>query len=194
MRQGCCISPILFNLYGEWLANEALEGVGDFMIGGRVINTIKYADDLVLLAKNEETLQAMMDRMVETGKNYGMDINIDKSKVMRISKRDKPLRINQELENVVQFKYLGSLVTNDAYCTNEIRSRIAMAKAAFNKKITLLTSKLSLELRKKLVMCYIWSIALYGSETWTLRKKEKKYLESFEMWCWRRIAKIKWTD
>ena len=116
VRQGCCISPILFNLYGEWLAKEALDGVGDFMIGGRVINTIKYADDLVLLAKNEETLQAMMDRMVETGKSYGMDINIDKSKVMRISKRDKPLRIvmgNQELENVVQFKYLGSLVTND---------------------------------------------------------------------------------
>ena len=146
------------------MAKEALDGVGDFMIGGRVINTIKYADDLVLLAKNEETLQAMMDRMVETGKSYGMDINIDKSKVMRISKRDKPLRIvvgNQELENVVQFKYLGSLVTNDAYCTNEIRSRIAMAKAAFRKKNTLLTSKLSLELRKKLVVCYIWSIALY---------------------------------
>ena len=67
-------------------------------------------------------------------------------------------------------------------------------KAAFSKKNTLLTSKLSLELRKKLIMCYIWSIALYGSETWTLRKREKKYLESFEMWCWRRIAKVKWTD
>ena len=45
-----------------------------------------------------------------------------------------------------------------------------------------------------LVMCYIWSIALYGLETWTLKKREKKYLESFEMWCWRRIAKVKWKD
>jgi hypothetical protein len=65
-----------------------------------------------------------------------------------------------------------------------------MAKAAFNKKKTLFTSKLDLELRKKLVKCYIWSIALYGAETWTLRKLDRKYLESFEMWCWRRMERI----
>jgi hypothetical protein len=51
-----------------------------------------------------------------------------------------------------------------------------------------------LNLRKKLVKCYIWSIALYGAETWTLRKIDQKYLESYEMWCWRRIQKISWTD
>ena len=44
---------------------------------------------------------------------------------------------------------------------------------------------------KELVRCYVWSIALYGSETWTVRKLERKYLESFEMWCWRRMEKIK---
>ena len=42
--------------------------------------------------------------------------------------------------------------------------------------------------------CYIWSIALYGAETWTLRKVDQKYLECFEMWCWRRMEKISWTD
>jgi hypothetical protein len=68
-----------------------------------------------------------------------------------------------------------------------------MAKTAFNKKKNLFTSKLELNLRKKLVMCYIWSIALYGAETWTLRKVDQKYLESFEMWCWRRME-ISWTD
>jgi hypothetical protein len=41
---------------------------------------------------------------------------------------------------------------------------------------------------------YVWSIALYGAETWTLRKVDQKYLESFEMWCWRRMGKISWTD
>jgi hypothetical protein len=69
-----------------------------------------------------------------------------------------------------------------------------MAKAAFNKKKTLLTSKLDLQLRNKLVKCYIWSIAFYGAETWTLRKLDQKYLQSFEMWCWRRMEKISWTD
>jgi len=49
-------------------------------------------------------------------------------------------------------------------------------------------------LRKKLVKCYIWSIALYGAETWTHRTVDQKYLESFEMWDWRRMEKISWTN
>ena len=92
------------------------------------------------------------------------------------------------------FKYLVSILTNDGRCTCEIKCRISMAKAAFNKKRTLFTSTLDLELRKKLVKCYIWSIALYGAETWTLRSVNQKHLESFEMWCWRRMEKISWTD
>jgi len=56
-----------------------------------------------------------------------------------------------------------------------------MAKAAFSKKKTLFTSKLDLNLRKKLIKCYIWSMALYGTETLTLRAADQKYLESFEM-------------
>jgi hypothetical protein len=90
----------------------------------------------------------------------------------------------KQLENVDYFKYLGSLLTNDGRSTCEIKSRIAMAKAAFNKKVALFTSKMDLELRKKLVKCYIWSIALYGAETWTLQAVVQKRLESFEMWCW----------
>ena len=62
-------------------------------------------------------------------------------------------------------------------------SRIATAKAAFNKKKTVFTSKLDLNFRKKLVKCYIWNMALYGAETWTLWAAEQKYMVSFEMWC-----------
>jgi hypothetical protein len=53
---------------------------------------------------------------------------------------------------------------------------------------------LILEVRKNIVKCYVWSIALYGAETWTLRAVDQKHLESFEMWCWRRMEKISWTD
>jgi len=60
---------------------------------------------------------------------------------------------------VEYFNYWGSKVTNDAICTREIKSRIAMAKAAVNKKRVLFTSKLDLKVTKKLVKCYIWSIA-----------------------------------
>jgi hypothetical protein len=69
-----------------------------------------------------------------------------------------------------------------------------MAKAAFNKKRVLFTGTLGLELRKKLVKCYIWNTALYGADTWPLRAVYRKPLESVEMWCWRRMEKIRWTD
>jgi hypothetical protein len=61
------------------------------------------------------------------------------------------------------------MLTNDGRCTREIKSRIAIAKVAFNKKKALFTSKLD------------WSMAFYGAETWTLRAADQKYLESFEM-------------
>jgi hypothetical protein len=53
---------------------------------------------------------------------------------------------------------------------------------------------LDLKWRKKLVKCYIWCIALYGAETWTIRAADQKHLESFEIWCWRRMEKSSWTD
>jgi hypothetical protein len=76
------------------------------------------------------------------------------------------------------------MITNAPICTcpYEIKTRIAMAKVAFNKK-AFFASKLDLNLRNKQVKCYIWSITLYGAETWTFRKVDQKYLESSEMLC-----------
>jgi len=69
-----------------------------------------------------------------------------------------------------------------------------MAKAAFNKKGAPFTSTLDIKWRKKLVKWNIWSIAVYGAGNWTLRAVDQKHLESFEMWWWRRMEKINWTD
>ena len=137
-----------------------------------MLQTVKYADDLVLMAKEETVLQGMIDKLTEIGRCYGIEMNVEKTNVMimRISRQPSPVTImieQKQLENVECFKYLGRILTNDGRCTCEIKSRIAMAKAAFNKKKTLFTSKLDLNLRNKLVKCYIWSMALYGAETWT---------------------------
>jgi hypothetical protein len=126
-----------------------------------------------------------------------MEMNVVKTKVMRISRQPFTVKImidQKQLENVESFKHLGSMLTNDGRCTCEIKSNIAMAKAAFNKERALFTSTWNLKLRKKLVICYIWSIALYGANTWTLQAVDQKHLESFEMWYWRRVEKISWTD
>ena len=109
VRQGCCLSPILFNLYSECPTKEALEGFGDFKIGGKIIHTVKYADGLVLMAKEEKVLQDMNDKLIEIGRCYGMEMNVEKTKVMRISRQPFPVKImvaQKQLENVESFIYL----------------------------------------------------------------------------------------
>ena len=78
----------------------------------------------------------------------------------------------------------------------EINSRIAQAKMGFNSKQNLLCfSSISLENRKDAIEdIYVWSIAMYGCETWTIGEAERKRLEAFEMWCYRRMMNIKWMD
>jgi hypothetical protein len=95
--------------------------------------------------------------------------------------------------SVEYFNYSGSMATYDVRGTCEIKSSIAMAKLAFNKKNAPFTSKVELNLRQKLVKYYIWSIALCGAVMWTLQKVDQKYLGSSETWCWRRIE-VSWTD
>jgi hypothetical protein len=142
-------------LYSKYLIKEALKGFGDFKIGKQVIFTVKYADDLVLLAEEEMVLQGMNDRQTEIRKCYGMEVNVEKTKLMRISRQSSPIQITidqKQPKNVEYFNYLGRMI-NDTRCTCEIKSRIAMAKAAFKKKRTLFTRKFGLNLRKKQVKC-----------------------------------------
>ena len=93
---------------------------------------------------------------------------------MGISRQPSPLqkKIDKKLENVKYFNYLGSMLTTDARCTHEIKFMISKLKAAFTQKKDLFTSKLDLNLREKLVKSYTSRIALYGDETWTLRKED----------------------
>jgi hypothetical protein len=84
---------------------------------------VRYANDLVLLAVEETILQSMIDKLTEVGRGYGMEINVEKTKTMRISRQSTPFQIKidkKPVENVEQFNYLGSMITNDARGTREI--------------------------------------------------------------------------
>jgi hypothetical protein len=77
---------------------------------------VKYADDLVLLAEEEKVLQDTIDKLIENGRCYGMEMNVEKTKAMRISRQPFPVKImidQKQLENMESFKYLGSMLTND---------------------------------------------------------------------------------
>ena len=93
-----------------------------------------------------------------------------------------------------KFKYLRAVITSDRKCRTEIRNRIGQAKTAFQRMRNILANtSLSMNVRKRVLKCYIEPILLYGSESWTIGKSAQKSLEAAEMWFIRRMLRIPWT-
>ena len=174
---------------------EMPEGI---KVGGQLTNALRFADNQAMIAASKKGLQRMMDRLNTISEEYDMKINIKKTKIMRISSgKERTVKISidgKELEQVGKFCYLGSMITSNAKCHVEIRRRIAMGKDAFYKRKELLRGKLNKNLKKRIIKSIIWRVVLYGSETWTMRKKDIKRLEAFEMWIWRRMDRISWIE
>ena len=99
------------------------------------------------------------------------------------------------IHQVDRMVYLGYMATEDGKCDKEIKSRIGIARSAFESMAKILTSRnISIELRSHIAKCYIWSTLLYGSETWRLTKVTSDKLEAFEMWLYRRMLRISWKE
>ena len=198
VRQGCCISPLLFTVYAEMMMIEAMEEIEGVKVGGKLLKDVRFADDQGMVASSEAGLQKLMDGLVKAAKKYGMKINVKKTKAMRVSRKGEGdiniLIEGKRIEQVAKFKYLGSLITADGRCEAEIKVRIGLAKDAYSRRKELLTKKMSRSVKKKIIKTVVWSVALYGAETWTLRKEDVRHLNAMEMWMWRRMEKISWTE
>ena len=116
VRQGCILSPLLFNLYNELIFRdfEELRGV---CIGGTNVNNLRYADDTTLLADNSQHLQNLMNAAKAGSEAKGLSMNVRKTKTMVVSKSENAttniLVENESLEQLDIFKYLGQLITPD---------------------------------------------------------------------------------
>ncbi|KAJ4438600.1 hypothetical protein ANN_14547 [Periplaneta americana] len=171
-----------------------MEGV---IVGGRRIKCIRFVDDMALLAEEEMILKDMLLELNDTCEQHGMKINANKTKSMVIGRKIQKINLrilNGTVEQVDSFKYLGCTISSNMSCCQEVKRRIAMAKEAFNREKSIFCGPLEKELRKRLVKSFIWSVALYGAETWTLRRSEEKRIEAFEMLIWRRMERVKWTE
>jgi Reverse transcriptase (RNA-dependent DNA polymerase) len=148
---------------------------------------LRYADDTVIIADSLEDLQHLVELISIFCKRYGLEMNLKKTKVIATSKNqntnhNRPsININNDnLEWVSSYKYLGTLVTETAEHTKEIKCRIEVARNAFIKMNKILSSRdITLELRTRMLKCYILSILLYAMEAWTLKSENMKNIEAF---------------
>lgn len=199
VRQGCVLSPLLFNIYSEAIFKEALEEeAGGIKVNGKTLNNIRYADDTVVLASSLPELQLLMDRITQHSESFGLFMNTSKTKVMVFSKREKcvSLKINDcTVEQVSSFKYLGTNISKQCDPRKEIRARIEQARKTFISLRTFFIRKdISLHLKIRMIGCYVFTVLLYGCEGWTLDPSTEKRIEAFEMYLYRRILKISWTQ
>lgn len=201
VRQGCILSPILFNLYSEHIFREALDNMDEGIpINGIRLNNIRYADDTIMFADTIEGLQKLMNKITEVSSSYGLDINANKTKVIIITKEqissNARIIVNQvRIERVTQCQYLGTCINESWDNSQEVKCRIAIARNVFNNMSSVFKShNLTLDTKTRLLKCYVFSVLLYGVEAWTLTEATTKKLRAFELWLYRRMLRISWTQ
>ncbi|KAL0833107.1 hypothetical protein ABMA28_001217 [Loxostege sticticalis] len=126
----------------------------------------------------------------------GLVMNKKKTKVMIVDRFNAAQRTDllQEFETVERYQYLGSVITNRGSCEPEIRRRIGMAKTAMTQLGKIWKGRnVTNRTKTHLVRTLVFSIFLYGAETWTLKAANRQRIDAFEMWCWRRLLRIPWT-
>jgi hypothetical protein len=197
-KQGDPVSPIEFIGYLERVMDEIQDNGTGISVQGETINNLRFADDVDLLEENFDMLQKNVELLDRAGEKANLKINIGKTKTMAFGKEEIESNIQvkgEKIENVKEFVYLGSLLTSDNNCTKEIRRRINKAKgimAGFN---NIWRSKtISHGTKKRILQTCVFSTALYACETWTLKKEDKQRILAFEMYCYRRILQINWTQ
>ena len=197
VRQGCLLSPTLFNIFLERIMCEALDDYeGSANIGGRLVTNFSFADDIVLNAEEEE-VGVLADRLDTTTTRYKMEIGPDKTQVMTNNPNgfQREIKIKgQRLEEVENFKYLGAIISNEG-SKPEILSRIAQTTVALSSlKIIWRDKNTSLASKVKLMRTLILSTFLYDCESWTLTAEIEIRIQALEMRCYRRLLNISYKD
>jgi len=174
-RQGCNISPIEFNLYAEDTMRRTLENnEHGIKVGGRQINNLRCADNTTLLTTTEESVNDMAVKLVNDSKTSNMLLNAKKTKIMVAGRQNTRVNLQidgEQIEKVEQFKFLASMKTASSDCTTEIRRRICLAKKKAVKLDTIWRSRhIRKALNVRLMKSLVWSLFLYGAESWTIKR------------------------
>ena len=183
----------LLKLICEYIMRNAglEEAQAGIMIAGQNINKLKYADDTPLMTESEEELKRLLMKVKEESEKVGLKLSIQKTKIM-VSGPITSWQIDGE--TVADFTFLGSKITANGECIHEIKGRLLPGRKVMTNLDSILKSRgITLPTKVHLAKALVFPVVMYGCESWAIKKAERRRIDAFELWCWRRLLRDPWT-
>ena len=176
VRQGCVLSPSLFNFSAEYIMRNA--GLDEAQAGIKIargnINNLRYADDTTLMAEREEETKSLLMKVKEESKKAGLKLNVQKMKIVASSPITSWQIHGETMETVTDFIFLGSKITADGDCSHEIKRCLLLGRKAMTNLDSILKSRdITVPTEVRLVKAVVFSVVMYGCESWTIKKAKR---------------------
>ena len=157
------------------------------------------ADDTTLMAESEEELKSLLMKVKEESEKVGLKLNIQKTKIMASGPITSWEIDGETVETVSDFIFLGSKITADGDCCHEIKRHLLLGRKVMTNLDGIFKSRdITLPTKVRLVKAMVFPVVMYGCESWTeesmdVKKAERRRIDAFELWCWRRLLRVPWT-
>ena len=132
--------------------------------------------------------------MKEESENVGLKLNIQKTKIMASGPITSCQIDGKTMETVSDFILGGSKITADVDCRHEIKRRLLLGRKVMTNLDSIFKSRdITLPTKVCLVKAMVFPLVMYGCKSWTVKKAERRRIDTFELWCWRRLLRVPWT-
>jgi len=195
IHQGCILSPCLFNLYAEYIMQNA--GLDEAQAGiktaGRSTNDLRYVDNATLMAEIKEELKSLLMKVKEESEKAGLKLNIQKTKIMASGPITSWQLDGETMESVTDFIFGGFKITADGDCSHEIKRCLLLERKAMTNLDSILKRRdITLPTKVHLVKAMVFPVVMCGCESWTIKKAECRRTDAFEVRCWRKLLRVPW--
>ena len=146
------------------------------------------------MAESEEELKSLLMKVKEKSEKVGLKLNSQKTKIMASSPFTSWQIDGETVETVTDFIFLGSKITADGDCSHAIKRHLLLGRKVMTNLDSIFKSRdITLPTKARLVKAMVFSVVMYGCESWTIKKAERRRIDAFELWCWRRLLRVPWT-
>ena len=164
-------------------------------IARRNINSLRRADDTAPVAESEEEQKSLLMKLKTESEKVGLKLNIQKTKIMASCPITSWQIDGETMETVTDFIFLGSKITADDDCSHKIKRRLLIGRKAMTNLDSILKNRdITLPTKIRLVKAMVFPVVMYGCESWTIKKTERRRIEAFELLCQRRLLRVPWTS